>query len=133
MSDTTAEREYMVATQIQARGIRDPHVLRAMEIYKERLIAYSLGNFATYGRFSLGGPLGIGAVLEVVLDAEGRFHTGRILPTRQVGEGVPEKDPDGTAIRYIRMLSEADFPETGVIVDAQGNIAPRPLTTAQGE
>ena len=30
-----------------------PHVLRGMEIYKDRLIAYSMGNFATYGMFSL--------------------------------------------------------------------------------
>ncbi|MCU0702235.1 MAG: CapA family protein, partial [Myxococcaceae bacterium] len=46
-----------------ARGVIDagadvvighgPHVLRGMEVYQGRLIAYSLGNFATYGRFSL--------------------------------------------------------------------------------
>ena len=28
-----------------------PHVPRAIEVYKERFIAYSLGNFATYARF----------------------------------------------------------------------------------
>lgn len=102
-----------------------PHVLRAMELYNDRLIAYSLGNFATYGRFSLGGALGIGAVLEVVMDGEGRFVSGKVLPTRQAGKGVPEKDPNGTAIKYIRLLSEEDFPTTGVIVDAEGNLAPR--------
>ena len=36
-----------------------PHVLRGMEIYKGRLIAYSLGNFSTWETFSLRGPLGI--------------------------------------------------------------------------
>ena len=35
-----------------------PHVLRGMEWYRGRLIAYSLGNFATYRGFSLSGPLG---------------------------------------------------------------------------
>ncbi|HMP14121.1 MAG TPA: CapA family protein, partial [Saprospiraceae bacterium] len=30
-----------------------PHVTRAVELYKDRFIAYSLGNFCTYGRFSL--------------------------------------------------------------------------------
>src|SRR4029079_4437742 len=34
-----------------------PHVLRGMEWYRGRLIAYSLGNFAGYDVFSLGGPL----------------------------------------------------------------------------
>ncbi|MGA9522307.1 MAG: CapA family protein [Myxococcaceae bacterium] len=103
-----------------------PHVLRAMEIYNDRLIAYSLGNFATYGRFNLSGALGIGVVLEAVLDAQGRFVSGKLLPTKQVGEGVPEKDPAGTALDYVRLLSTEDFPETGVLVDREGNIAPRP-------
>ena len=40
-----------------------PHVLRAMEFYKGRLIAYSLGNFAGGGgTLSRSGPLGLGAV-----------------------------------------------------------------------
>jgi Bacterial capsule synthesis protein PGA_cap len=110
-----------------------PHVLRGMEIYRNRLIAYSLGNFATYGRFNLSGAMGVGAVLETVLDHEGRFVAGRLLPTRQVGEGVPEKDPAETAWQYVRLLSREDFPETGVVVDAQGGIGPRPgASAAQG-
>ena len=36
-----------------------PHVLRGMEWYSGRLIAYSLGNFAGYKVFALGGPLSI--------------------------------------------------------------------------
>lgn len=102
-----------------------PHVLRGMEIYKGHLVAYSLGNFATYGRFNLSGPTAVGCVLEVVLGGDGKFVSGKILPTKQIGEGVPVKDPDGTAIRYVRMLSEEDFPKTGVLVDAEGNIGPR--------
>ena len=50
-----------------------PHVLRGMEVYNGRLIAYSMGNFATYGRFNVRGQQGLGVVLETVLDAEGRF------------------------------------------------------------
>ena len=34
-----------------------PHVLRGMEWYRGHLIAYSLGNFAGYKVFALGGPL----------------------------------------------------------------------------
>ncbi|KKK93514.1 hypothetical protein LCGC14_2692140, partial [marine sediment metagenome] len=30
-----------------------PHVTRAAEIYKDRFIIYSLGNFCTYRRFNL--------------------------------------------------------------------------------
>lgn len=102
-----------------------PHVLRGMEVYNDRLIAYSLGNFATYGRFNLSGNLGIGAVLEVQLDKQGRFTGGRILSTRQEGQGVPVKDDSQRAADLVRMLSTEDFPQTGVQVAQDGTLAQR--------
>ena len=36
-----------------------PHVVRAAERYKDRLIAYSLGNFATYYGISVAGIKGV--------------------------------------------------------------------------
>ncbi len=99
-----------------------PHVLRGAEVYKDRLIAYSLGNFATYGRFTLSGNQGVGAVLEVTLDREGRFVAGQVLPTRQEGGGVPVKDPAAAAVDLIRTLSAADFPGTAVQVAQDGTL-----------
>ncbi len=100
-----------------------PHVLRGIEIYNDRLVAYSLGNFATYGRFNLSGNLGVGAVLEVVMDADGRFVTGKVLPTKQEGEGVAVQDAGGKAIDLLRMLSADDFPATAVKVAQDGRLA----------
>jgi hypothetical protein len=100
-----------------------PHVLRGMEVYQGRLVAYSLGNFATYGRFNLSGNLGIGAVLEVQLDREGRFTGGTLFPTRQEGEGIPVPDADGRAIDLLRQLSAEDFPGTAVRVAQDGSLA----------
>jgi len=102
-----------------------PHVLRGMEIYRERLIAYSLGNFATYGRFNLSGPLGTGGVLEVEIDGEGRFVAGRLLPTRQEGRGVPVIDETSAAVDLVRKLSTEDFPQTGVVVAQDGSLGAR--------
>ncbi len=102
-----------------------PHVLRGMEVYKERLVAYSLGNFATYGRFNLSGPLGVGAVLEVNLDGEGRFLGGRLLPTQQEGKGIPVIDPNDRALDLVRTLSREDFPQTGVVVARDGSLGAR--------
>ncbi|MDC0711906.1 CapA family protein [Stigmatella sp. ncwal1] len=102
-----------------------PHVARAMEFYKGRLIAYSMGNFATYGRFNLQGPQGLGMVLEVELDREGRFLSGKILPTRQVGEGLAVPDPKGAVLKLVRKLSAEDFPDSGARVDEDGTVAPR--------
>lgn len=99
-----------------------PHVVRAMEIYRDRLIAYSLGNFATYKAFNIWGFNGVGLVLEADLDPKGRFVGGRILPTRQVGFGVPKLDPKGTSIDLIRLLSKEDFPQTAVVVARDGTL-----------
>lgn len=97
-----------------------PHVLRGMEVYRERLIAYSLGNFATYGRFSLGGALGVSVVLEVELGDDGRFLGGRLFSTKQEGKGVPRRDDSGRGARAVRDLSARDFPRSGVRVTDEG-------------
>ncbi len=100
-----------------------PHVLRAVEGYNGRLIAYSLGNFSTYGRFNLTGNQGIGAVLEVRLDREGRFLSGRIFGTTQEGEGIPTPDAANAAADLMRMLTVTDFPESGARIAQDGTIA----------
>lgn len=102
-----------------------PHVPRGLELIDGRLVAYSLGNFATYGRFSLSGHLSTSLVLEAVLDHEGRLVSGRILPVRQVGKGIPKRDAEGTAIDLIRELSEADFGERAPVIAQDGTFVPR--------
>ena len=97
-----------------------PHVLRGMEWYKGRLIAYSLGNFAGYKVFALGGPLSTSAILRVTLDGAGRFETGRIVPTRLVGAGLPALDPSEAAHGVIRTLSREDFGRRAVRVTSDG-------------
>lgn len=94
-----------------------PHVLRAMELYKDRLIAYSLGNFATYGRFDLSGPLGFTVLLEVSLAEDGRFLGGKLVSTKQEGKGVPALDETNRGAKLVRKLTLEDFPKTGVRID----------------
>jgi hypothetical protein len=101
-----------------------PHVLRGMEVYNDRLIVYSLGNFATYGRFSLSGQKGLGVILELNLDAEGKFLSGKLIPTKQQGKGIPIVDEEKEAIDVIRMLSQEDFGEKGIKVAQDGTISP---------
>lgn len=102
-----------------------PHLLRAMELYQGHLIAYSLGNFATYGRFSLGGALGVSVILEVELGDDGRFVTGRLLSTKQEGKGVPMRDDTKRGQKAISELSARDFPKTGVKVSDDGVLSAR--------
>ncbi|MFO0594489.1 MAG: CapA family protein [Myxococcaceae bacterium] len=96
-----------------------PHVVRGMELYKDRLIAYSLGNFATYGRFDLSGALGYTVLLEVSLMADGKFAGGRLFSTKQEGKGVPAPDEKPRGAELVKQLTKQDFPKTGVQFDAE--------------
>jgi hypothetical protein len=110
-----------------------PHVVRGMEVYRGRLVAYSLGNFATYGPFNLAGPNGLTLVLEVRLAADGAFLGGRIHPARQVKPGGPRLDAAGEVIGVVRRLSREDFGPAAVEVSDDGALAPpgSPAVTAR--
>ena len=101
-----------------------PHVLRGMEVYNDRLIAYSLGNFATYGRFNISGNNGLGVILESTLDAEGKFIHGKLISTKQVGRGIPVLDDQHKSADLIRELSTEDFGNTAVKVAQDGSLKP---------
>jgi hypothetical protein len=69
-----------------------PHVVRAIELYQGRLIAYSLGNFNTYQGISIAGPKGLAPILRVTLAESGEFLNGQIVSTRQARPGGPIPD-----------------------------------------
>jgi len=102
-----------------------PHVVRAMERYQERLIAYSLGNFATYYGISVAGIKGIAPILVTTLDGEGRFVEGRIHSTVQIRPGGPVPDERQRALHLVRGLSAADFGSSGLQFLADGRIVPQ--------
>jgi poly-gamma-glutamate capsule biosynthesis protein CapA/YwtB (metallophosphatase superfamily) len=97
-----------------------PHVVRPMELYKDRLIAYSLGNFATYYGISVEGIRGIAPILFVTLDDEGRFVSGRIEPTIQIRPRGPAVDPEKKVIALMRELTAAAFPEGALTIGEDG-------------
>jgi hypothetical protein len=103
-----------------------PHVVRAMENYRGRLIAYSLGNFATYYGISVAGIKGIAPILEVTLDGHGQFVEGRIHSTRQVRPAGPSMDPENRALKLLRGLSIEDFGSPGITFRDDGVIQPAP-------
>jgi Bacterial capsule synthesis protein PGA_cap len=104
-----------------------PHVLRGIEVYRRRLVAYSLGNFSGYHNFSLEGPLGVSAVLHVSLSAAGEFRAGRLASLRLVEEGRPVPDPEAAGAAEIAALSEEDFSARAVTVGPDGRLrAPNP-------
>jgi hypothetical protein len=102
-----------------------PHVLRAMEVYKGRLIAYSLGNFLTYGLFKLKGPNSLSVILKARIDATtGNFLDGRLVPVRLINGGIPEIDPTGDAIRLIKDLTATDIKPRSIVIEDNGILCP---------
>jgi len=97
-----------------------PHIPRAIEVYRGRFIAYSLGNFWTYGRFNLSGTSGLAAIAALQVDGAGELVSARILSARQDRPGGPYPDPDGGAARRIAELTARDFPEARITIDADG-------------
>ena len=117
-----------------ARGVVDagadlvighgPHVVRGIERYKDRLIAYSLGNFATYYGISVAGIKGIAPILTATLDGNGRFIGGEIVSTRQIRPAGPSIDSTQRALNMIRELSIEDFGNPGLRFHADGRVSP---------
>ena len=102
-----------------------PHVLRGLELYKNRLIAYSLGNLAGYKNFGTGGRSGLSALLTVAVTPTGRFFAGRIDSLRLNGAAIPSKDSGRAASRLMRSLSRADFPSSRLSITSKGLIKER--------
>lgn len=100
-----------------------PHVVRAMEIYNDRIIAYSLGNFCTPKGMNNSLPLGYAPLLDVSVDSTGRFVSGKIHSFVQRNGRGPIPDSTHGAAREIDRLSHLDFPSTCPIIDSIGNIS----------
>ncbi|MCK4642764.1 CapA family protein [bacterium] len=100
-----------------------PHLPRAMEIYGGRLIAYSLGNFCTYGSFSMKATLKYSLILEIEMDEHGFFKSGRIHPVILLDRGIPHHDPEKTTIGLIQELTKTDFPDTPLHISDEGEIS----------
>jgi poly-gamma-glutamate capsule biosynthesis protein CapA/YwtB (metallophosphatase superfamily) len=100
-----------------------PHVVRPMELYRDRLIAYSLGNFATYYGISVEGIRGLAPILLVTLDDEGKFVSGRVESTTQVRPAGPSLDPAQGALTLLRTLTSTAFPDGQLKIGEDGTLA----------
>ncbi len=101
-----------------------PHVVRGMEVYHGKLIAYSLGNFATYGAINVSGVSGLSVVLKARLAADGSFLGGCAYPTWQEKGSGPRIDQDRRILPILRSLSEEDFKQDAVQVGPNGELSP---------
>ena len=99
-----------------------PHVVRGLERYRGRLIAYSLGNFAGWGNFSTSGTLGLSGLLTIRISRAGEVLGGRWLSLRLADSGAPVVDPKDRSGELVRKLSRQDFADPWPIA-ADGSLA----------
>jgi hypothetical protein len=100
-----------------------PHVVRGVERYKGRLIAYSLGNFAGWGNFATAGTLGLSGLMTIRVDIRGEVLGGQWLSLRIAGSGAPAIDSSGGSCALVRTLSRQDFTDPWPI-SAAGSLTP---------
>ncbi len=86
-----------------------PHVVRGIEYYHRRLIAYSLGNFVGYHTLGGGGVLSESGILRVRLASGGRLLAGRWFSVH-LNNGLPSPEPSNASAHLAGRLSAEDFP-----------------------
>lgn len=102
-----------------------PHVPRAIEVYNNRLIAYSLGNFCTWG-FNVGKERGYAPMLKIVVDSTGAFMHGEIISALQRSDRTLVIDEQHNAARLMAALSRQDFPESAPYITERGSVVACP-------
>ncbi|HJV64752.1 MAG TPA: CapA family protein [Geomonas sp.] len=100
-----------------------PHVPRALELYRGRLVAYSLGNFATYGGVNVAGENGYAPLLTVNLAADGSFRGGSLRSFQQRRLAGPRLDPQQHALHLMQRLTVEDFPGSGIAFGESGELS----------
>ena len=101
-----------------------PHVTRAVELYKNKFISYSGGNFATFGKINVSGSMGIAPIFRIKINNKGDFISGEIIPVRQTYKSLgPFIDSEKLAIKKIISLNKSDFPNgNGLSISEEGKI-----------
>jgi poly-gamma-glutamate capsule biosynthesis protein CapA/YwtB (metallophosphatase superfamily) len=99
-----------------------PHVPRAMEIYKGKIIAYSLGNFLGYRTLSTNAQTGDSMILEVKLNSLGNLVSSKIIPVRMNRQGIPQIDQHFRTVKLIRSLNNQAFPKNPVKINKKGEV-----------
>ena len=98
-----------------------PHVTRAIDMYKGKLITYSMGNFATYGRFGLSGAKGIAPIIKFKINKEGNLVSGNIISTMQIDDGIPVIDKNNQVVVKLQNLMKNDLINKKIKINDDGS------------
>ncbi len=98
-----------------------PHVTRAVEVYNNRFIAYSMGNFSTVSRVNVEGVNGLAPIFRIYTTSNGCFIKAHITPTCQPADDrTPRYDSARRVVSVIQSLTRSDFPEVKIQISDDG-------------
>lgn len=101
-----------------------PHVCRAMEVYKGRLIAYSLGNFCTPLGINITGIMGYAPLVVIEVDKNGKLRKGKIHSFVQVRGKGPKVDAENRVAYQIQSLTAEDIENPHLVFKDDGSFRP---------
>ncbi len=101
-----------------------PHVLRAVDLYKDRFIIYSLGNFCTYSRMKVSGINGLAPILKVYTNKKGEFKKAEVISCKQIKGLGTRIDKQNKAAIKLKELTLSDIPEAKLNFSETGLITP---------
>jgi poly-gamma-glutamate capsule biosynthesis protein CapA/YwtB (metallophosphatase superfamily) len=93
-----------------------------MEVYKDKIIAYSLGNFLGYRTLSTNAQTGYSMILEVKLNSAGKLLSSKIIPVHLDKQGIPQIDQYFRTVGLLRYLNNHDFPDGNLTINKKGEI-----------
>ena len=104
-----------------------PHVTRAIEVYKDRFITYSMGNFCTYDRVNISGVNGLAPIYKIFTDKQGKFLKAELVSTYQVKYQPVRIDDQQRVLKVVQNLTKSDFPEMSNVINIsdKGLITPK--------
>lgn len=102
-----------------------PHVVRPYELYRDKPIFYSLGNFVGYRSLSTQGKLAHSIVAEVRLSPDGKLLGAGIIPLRLDHSGIPAVDYSADNVQTLGALLLDKLAQRPVLELASGQaVAP---------
>ena len=98
-----------------------PHVTRAIEVYKDRFITYSMGNFCTYDRVNISGVNGLAPIFKIYTNKDGKFLKADLVSTYQEKFKPVRVDSQKRVLKIVQDLTKTDFPEMSSVINISNN------------
>lgn len=92
-----------------------PHVVRPFEIYKDKPIFFSLGNFVGYRSLSTKGKLANSIIAEVRFSPQGELLGAGVIPLKLDRSGIPRADYSTTSLNTLDGLLDEQLEKRPVL------------------